>query len=171
MPLPEMLVQSLKNMSYDKAEIKLINQGLEDSHVEELVNLLTEYPNPKVISLDLSSNNLRSASGKLLGFLTQIKHLNLAHNKLGDEGAISLSSNRSLKTLNASYNGLTNRSANHLLSISNLSVNLEGNPQITLPSVAMRLDVAAALSNLSRTKDTGIAEYADEISRVRPEIK
>ena len=71
--------------------IKLKNNGLDDEFVDEISEI---FENPKLVSVDLSSNNLKKAGDvigqKLKETVKHIQLLDLSLNYIPNEGNISL---------------------------------------------------------------------------------
>ncbi|MBA2711153.1 MAG: hypothetical protein H0U57_11245 [Tatlockia sp.] len=70
-----------------------------DEDIPDLIEFLEK--NPKIISVDISSNHIDETGGELLA-TTKLKHLNLANNHLDRKAMKALAQNKTLESLDVS---------------------------------------------------------------------
>ena len=119
--------ESMQSILYDilnrnTSSLQLINLcdcRLQTNHMESLCRLL-RYTN--AVHLNLSGNNICNSFAKILesGYIQSLQHLELERCNLHEEGFISICkviNNLKLKTLNLSYNCVTDQVAKQLADI------------------------------------------------------
>ena len=119
----EDILRDLEQLKSNETIVNLGNCLLDSTQAIQVTNVLAE--NSSIRSLNVSRGNLDDDAAQALGELTQLRHLNLAHNGFTDKGIRKiLTLNTRLTALDASYNNLTADEARSLLNLPNLSVKI-----------------------------------------------
>jgi hypothetical protein len=166
MPLSE----SILKLIHDNKDgyIILDNRGLLDSDIPDLVVELKNIP--KLISLDLTRNNIRNKGAKDLAVLA-LRELNIHNNSVGDEGALFLLKSPTLRWLDISKNNISDKTIDEILKNTLLLyVDAEDNSKISEESykkLRHHIDQNCSMSKFTEEKSISENKEKDEIVEAR----
>lgn len=89
----------------ETTKVDFTNLGLSDRDIVELKELLEKKP--QIVEVNLTRNNMRANSGKVLAELKSLRRIIVAQNSLGDAGARFLLAKEDLEYLDLSDNDIT----------------------------------------------------------------
>ena len=130
MPITEEIKEVIAKNDKNIISLDLSGASMSDNDVKELQRLL--QTNSYISSIDLSDNTITDDACEILAQL-KIEKINLKGNYLGDDGVLMLLTSLTIRELNISSNGLTDKSAKQILACINKykSLEIDNNPRIS----------------------------------------
>lgn len=101
--MKEVVEIQLSTTTEELVKIDLSNQGIIDSDIKELADVLGKYPKKKIF-LNLYGNNIGDSGAKEISMLINVINLNLSHNNVRNDGVIALINQPAIRSLDLSDN-------------------------------------------------------------------